>query len=181
MFANSRQFAVGFSALLVGLMEYVFSRPADSTYLGKMIGALAGDFPFRIEMFGIFGGILPEYVHAFSFALITMAIFPRAVKKVRGAICLFWLVVELFFEIGQYFGQQIAGYIPKAFDHIFMLDNLKSYFVNGTYDHLDVLAICLGITAAYITGELTTQGGKDNDSLISMQRESQDAALETGT
>ena len=177
MAVNSRQFLLGSCGLFVGLTEYVLSRPADSTYLGTAIKALAGDFPFKIDIFGILGGVLPEFVHPFSFALITMALFPEASKNARGMICLFWLVLELFFEIGQFYGSQITQYIPKIFDHLCVLGNLRSYFVNGTYDHLDVLAICLGITAAYTIGEritikeqITTKGGTANERRILEQR-----------
>ncbi|MBW2020595.1 MAG: hypothetical protein JRI58_11155 [Deltaproteobacteria bacterium] len=167
---NSNQLILGFGALVIGLVEYVVSRPADSTYLGKMIGALAGDFPFKMDIFGIFGGVVPEFVHPFSFALITMAIFPQATKKVRGMICLFWLFIELFFEVGQCCGHQIAQYIPEVFGQSSIVCSLKSYFINGTYDHLDVLAIFLGITVAYIAGEHTSKGGNDDDAFISSKR-----------
>jgi hypothetical protein len=171
MSVNSKQFLLGSCGLFVGLTEYLLSRPAESTYLGKAIKALAGDFPFKMNVFGILGGVLPEFVHPFSFALITMAIFPQASKHARGMICLFWLVLELFFEIGQFCGSQLAQYIPKVFDHLYILGSLRSYFINGTYDHLDVLAICFGITAAYVVSELITiKGGTPNERRILEQR-----------
>ena len=161
---NSKQFILGFVALLIGLVEYVLSRSTDSTYLGKMIGTLVGGFSFKMNIFGVFGGVLPEFLHPFAFALFTMALFPRASRKVRRMICLFWLAIELFFEMGQCFGQQIAQHLLKVLPHRGVVDPLTNYFLNGTFDHLDVLAICVGITAAYIVSDLTIQGGVENDS-----------------
>ena len=189
MVANSKQFVLGLCALLIGFMEYVLSRPADSTYLGKIIEALAGGFPFKINIFGIFGGVLPEFVHPFSFALITMAMLPQASKKARGMICLFWLVVDLLFEMGQCFGHQIARLMPKILPDGRVLDLLTNFFANGIYDHVDMLAICLGITAAYFIGELTIiKGGTENETQTMDQRKAnrlkkanQGPALETGS
>ena len=179
---NSKQFLLGSGALFIGLVEYILSRPTGSTYLGKIIGAHVGDFSSKMDIFGIFGGTLPDFSHAFAFALITMAIFPRAGRKLRGVICLSWLVVELFFEIGQRFGHQIAQCLLEIVPYRGVSDPLANYFVNGTYDHLDVFAICLGITVAYTVSELTMRGGMENDSPTRKQREKQrkDGWFKTG-
>ncbi|HID30383.1 MAG TPA: hypothetical protein EYP19_10315 [Desulfobacterales bacterium] len=189
MAVNPKQFLLGFCGLFVGLAEYVLSRPTDSTYLGTAIEALGGDFPFKIDIFGVLGGVLPEFVHPFSFALITMALFPQASKNARRMICLFWLVLELLFEIGQFCGNQIAQYVPRIFDHLYVLANLRSYLLNGTYDHLDVLAICLGITAAYAISErISIQGGTPNERGVlehrngnKFKKKHQGPVLETGS
>ena len=157
---NLKQFILGVVVFLLGSLEYLLHRSMDSTWDSTCLGQIIDTFmedASGINLFGMFGGVIPEFAHSFSFALITMAIFPGSSRKAKGLICFFWLFVELFFEIGQGFGRKIAGYIPGFFDQIYILDNLKSYFINGTYDHLDVLAICLGITAAYVTGQLTSQ------------------------
>lgn len=152
---NLKQFILGVVVFLLGSLEYLLNRSTDSTCLGRIVNTFR-ECASGIDLFGMFGGIIPAFAHPFSFVLITMAIFPGSGRKTKGLICIFWLFVELFFEIGQGFGRKIAGYIPEFFARIYILDNLKSYFINGTYDHLDVMAICLGIAAAYVTGQLTS-------------------------
>lgn len=147
---NTKQLFLGSVALLVGLMEYVLNRPSASTYVGKWTEAFPGEFPFKMDIFGFLGGVLPEFVHPFCFALVTIALFPEATKKLRAMTCLFWLTVELFFELGQLFGQQMSQCLSKAASHNVVIEPLRNYFLYGTYDHLDVIAICLGITTAYV-------------------------------
>ena len=185
---NFLQLILGLGALLFGLMGYMLSRPVDSTYLGSMISSFFRSLPFRINNYGIIGGVLPEFLHPFALALITMAIFPQASRKVRAMICLFWLVVDLFFEIGQCFGRQIAQSMTKILPQGGVSEILIHYFVNGTYDNLDIFAIWVGIISAFIISELLVKkGGKGDETQIFNQRRAnmfktpnQGAILETG-
>jgi hypothetical protein len=97
--------ALGFSVLLLGAVEYIFNRPPESSHLGIIIKCLAGNIP-KINLFGIFGGVMPDFAHAFAFSLFTMVLFPGAARKLRVLICLFWLAVDVIFETGQFFGHQ---------------------------------------------------------------------------
>ena len=186
--ANFLQLMLGLGALLFGLMGYILGRPVDPTYLGSMISNLFGSIPFRINNYGTIGGVLPEFLHPFALALITMALFPQASRKVRAMICLFWLVVDLFFEIGQCFGHQIAQSMTKILPQGGVSELLINYFVRGTYDNLDILAICMGIISAFIINELTiNKGGIGDETQIFKQRRTnmlktpkQGAILETG-
>ena len=185
---NFLQLILGLGALLFGLMGYMLSRPVDSTYLGSMISSFFRSLPFRINNYGIIGGVLPEFLHPFALALITMAIFPQASRKVRAMICLFWLVVDLFFEIGQCFGRQIAQSMTKILPQGGVSEILINYFVNGTYDNVDIFAIWVGIISAFIISELLVKkGGKGDETQIFNQRRAnmfktpnQGAILETG-
>ncbi|MEA1935502.1 MAG: hypothetical protein U9M96_01625, partial [Thermodesulfobacteriota bacterium] len=151
---NLKQFIIGISVFLFGSLEYLLTRPVDSTCMEKIVGWFRGGSS-GISIYGDMGGFIPEFAHPLSFALITMALFPGSSRKTRGFICFFWLCIELFFEMGQKFGSEIVLYMPSFFDRIWLLDNLRPYFMNGTYDSLDVFAIFLGIGAAYLVGELT--------------------------
>ncbi|UCG63381.1 MAG: hypothetical protein JSW12_11855, partial [Deltaproteobacteria bacterium] len=116
------------------------------------------------EVFGIFGGVVPEFVHPLAFALITMVLFPETSRRIRLMICFFWLTVDLLFEVGQYFGQQISQFLPMILPDTRVSGLLIDYFLRGTYDHLDVVAICLGVVSAFIIGELITrEGGTKNE------------------
>lgn len=77
----------------------------------------------------------------------------------RILICLFWLAIDVFFETGQYFGQQISGLINTILPPNTVAALLKGYFVNGKYDPMDILAMVLGVGTAFLIGELTTKQG----------------------
>ena len=161
---------VAVCALFLGTMEYVLSRPAHSSGLGTAILGAAGDVPWKVSIFGFLGGVIPEFIHPFSFALITMAVYPRADQKSRGIICVFWLVVEVLFELGQAFGHQISQFLGNTLPYGGIIRLLQNYFARGTYDHLDILAICLGIASAFVIGEiLTRKEGKENETQSSKQ------------
>jgi hypothetical protein len=172
--ANFIRIGLGFGALVLGFVEYIFSRPLDSFYLGKIISRHFGNFSFNVKIFGPFGGVLPEFVHPFSFALFTLALFPKAGRKLRGIICLFWLVVDLFFEIGQYYGAQLAEFMTKVLPLGYVSDLVRNYFLNGVYDHVDILAIVCGILTAFLIGEFTIKGGKENESIFHKTDDHQD-------
>lgn len=154
---NIIRIALGLGALFLGSLEYIIGRPADASHIGRIISELAGNFLFRIDIFGFLGGFLPDFIHPFSFALLTMALFPTGDRKVRGIICLFWLSIDILFEIGQFFNKQIAELMTKLFSPNAITNIFTNYFAKGTYDHLDILAICFGITAAFIIGEFTAK------------------------
>jgi hypothetical protein len=154
--------ALGCSVLLLGTAEYICNRPPESSHLGVIIKSISGNIPLKIDVFGIFSGVLPDFAHAFSFSLFTLLLFPNAVRKMRIAICLFWLVIDVFFEIGQFFGQQISGIINIILPPNPAASFLKAYFVNGTYDPMDILAIGLGAGTAFLIGESTTKGDLKN-------------------
>jgi hypothetical protein len=162
-------------ALFLGTLEYVLSRPTHSSGLGTAILGTASDFPWKVSIFGFLGGVIPEFIHPFSFALITMALYPRVDQKTRGIICVFWLVVEVLFELGQAFGHQISQFLGNTLPHGGIIRLLRNYFARGTYDHLDILAICLGIASAFIIGEiLTRKEGKENETRTSKQTKTKD-------
>ena len=150
------RFGVGFTALFIGSLEYFLSRPAESSHIGRIVNEIFGELPLKANIFGVFSGVIPDFVHPFSFSLLTMALFPLAEKKTRAAICIFWLIVDLFFEIGQGFGRNIAGFLLNIFPQSSFSKILANYFTAGTFDHFDILAIFLGIITAYIIGELTS-------------------------
>jgi len=161
---NLKQLITGIAVFLFGSLEYLLTRPVDSTCMEKIVGWFRGSSS-SVGIYGDMGGFMPEFAHPFSFALITMALFPGSGRKTRGLICFFWLFIELFFEAGQRFGNEIVSYIPSFCERIYILDNLKSYFVKGVYDPNDVLAIFLGIIAAYMTGELTSRSQSARDGI----------------
>jgi len=74
-------------------------------------------------------------------------------------ICLFWLAINAGFELGQKYSVQVAALVPDWFEGVFLLENTKSYFLHGTYCHLDMAAIILGGVFAYLFWHTTTRTG----------------------
>jgi len=151
---NSTLVFLGTGLLLFGALEYILSRPTDSTHLRSLIDCFTNIFHLRIHIYGNLGGVLPDFIHPLSFSLLTMAIFPQAQRGLRAMICLAWLSIDLLFELGQCFNTQISQLLPKILSKGHILDLLTGYFISGTYDHLDILAICLGALTAFIISEL---------------------------
>jgi len=151
--------ALGGCVLLLGTAEYIFNRPLESSHLGTVIKTFIGRIPLKLNMFGIFSGVVPDFAHAFSFSLFTLILFPGTVRKIRVVICLFWLFTDVIFEIGQLFGRQISEVIYTILPTNPVTNILKDYFVNGKYDPMDILAIGIGVGAAFLIGEITLTRG----------------------
>lgn len=137
---SAHQLLTGFSILLAGTLVYLTDRPADSVYFVERYCSDLSLYGSIEPVFGFFGGNLPGFAHAFSFSMITAGLFGKNRKDYRS-ICLFWVLVNLLFECGQAFTGIAAGLPgPSA---------VKSYFANGTFDPLDLVALTAGGLAAY--------------------------------
>ena len=166
------QVFIGLNALFIGLVIYTLHRPTGSSYLGIMIHNLMGLLPVQISMNEILGGCLPDFLHPFAFSLICMALFPHANRTIRGFICFFWLFTNILFEMGQFYGEQIGQMM--SFPSFF-----SNYFIGGTYDVLDIIAIGLGIISDFFIGEIThNTGGKEYDTKKFKKREKADSRLQ---
>jgi hypothetical protein len=154
-FINAKQFIIGSGTLILGSAVYAVGRPIGSTSLGDKILSRIEFVSDKTIDLGFLGGIIPELVHPFCFALVTIALFPKATRAARVAICLIWLAIEFFFEVGQFLGKCIISDLSNINIDCIIIEPLLRYFRCGTYDHFDMLAICLGITMAYIISELT--------------------------
>jgi len=152
---NKAQIVIGLAVLLLGTMVYFLDRPWEQTIF------VPGDlslFSLTPSVFGVMGHSLPTFAHVFAFSLLTIA-FVGGAKRAAITVCLGWFLVEAGFEIGQH--PQVAGWlsslIPQWFEHLPVLDRTASYFVYGTFDPLDILAIALGALAAYLVIQNTAR------------------------
>jgi hypothetical protein len=101
------------------------------------------------NLFGIVGESLPDFIHVFSFILLTAGI-SSCGKRGYRVICLSWLLIDSAFELGQNYLKQPIKNLPDWFDRIPILEAIKSYFIQGTFDYTDLLSIVLGTVAAYM-------------------------------
>ena len=153
---NRLQILIGVAGLIVGSLVYLIDRPPDQTYFvsfSKIDISLFNTFP---NLFGVIGNILPDFLHVFSFSLITAGLF---FCKRMGylIICLSWFFVDAGFELCQKFNTLPLRIIPDWFEGIPFLENTKNYFQRGTFDMVDLVAIAVGTGAAYFVIMVTTR------------------------
>ncbi len=151
---NKAQIVIGLAVLLLGTMVYVVDRPWEQTIF------VPGDlslFPLTPSVFGVTGHSLPTFAHVFAFSLLTIALVGGA-KRAAITVCLGWCLVEAAFELGQHLALALATAMPPWFAGLPMLNKSASYFLHGTFDPLDILAIALGALAAYFVIQRTTRG-----------------------
>ena len=149
---NKFQVLIGLACLFIGTMVYFISRSPEDVYfvhrfsfilkLHKMIHGAAPDF------FGSLGPWLPEFVHVFSFILLTAGIVACG-KRGYVIICAGWFLIDALFELGQKYSSQVIKIIPSWFSHIPILESTEGFFRKGTFDMKDMIAILAGTIAAY--------------------------------
>jgi hypothetical protein len=144
---NKLQISIGFLTLFAGLLLYLINRPSDIYFVSFIKGAENSHYWALPFLTGI-GGVLPSFLHVFSFSLLLGGLL--ACRKTGNLIiCCAWLLTNILFELGQRYPISASEVIPKWFDGMFILQNMRNYFVNGTFDLFDLLASSVGAAAAY--------------------------------
>ena len=153
---NKTQILIGAIGLLIGSLVYLIDRPPDQTYFvysSPINISLSNIIP---NLFGLIGNSLPEFIHIFSFILITAALISWQ-KRGYLIICLSWFLVDSAFELGQKFNTWPSKIIPDWFVGIPFLENTKNYFLQGTFDLIDLAAIAFGTLIAYFVISATSK------------------------
>ena len=155
---NIRQILIGVLGLLIGTLVYLVDRPPDQTYFVYSIPLHISLFKTLPNLFGPIGKSLPSFIHVFSFILLTAGIISSR-KKGFLIVCLCWFTVDCVFELGQKFNSLSLKTIPGWFSGIPILENTRNYFIHGTFDFNDLVAISVGTIAAYFVLLSTAKGG----------------------
>jgi hypothetical protein len=145
---NGVQILIGLGGLAIGTLVYLIDRPPEATYFihfSRIKVSLYGILP---NVFGVIGNSLPDFLHVFSFTLLTAGLLSWQ-KRGSLVICLGWFSIDLIFELFQKFNALPLQVIPKWFNGIPFLENTGNYFSQGTFDFLDLMAISLGTVTAY--------------------------------
>ena len=139
--------AVG--ALGIGGLVYVFDRHPETVYfLSNSLSFQSAGF----NLFGVLGHHLPSFVHVYAFILLTALVTsPYRLKPVYP--CLAWFSIDSLFELGQYdpVAQWIASLLAGGYSGLPFFENSAQYFLLGTFDVIDLVAIGAGTVAAYPT------------------------------
>lgn len=151
---NRLQVLLGILFFLIGALVYLIDRPPRNTYFFnhyKFIETMYNTIP---AFFGPLGNHLPDFIHPFSFILITAGIISCGKTGYR-AICLSWFVIDCVFEFGQKYSTQFIKFVPEWFSGIPFLEAFEIYFKKGTFDTYDLAAIFAGSVTAYFVLILT--------------------------
>jgi hypothetical protein len=154
------QLLAGTFLLLLGSLVYVIDRSPNQVYFTRFFGIQVNMFDGGTPLLGSLGLRLPAFFHVLSFSLITGAFFNSS-KGRYLIICLFWLLVNTCFELGQKYKTLAVKLTPDFFEYIPFLENTRAYFLNGTFDVYDLVAFLVGALAGYgfllITGRSDTR------------------------
>lgn len=131
--------------LVIGVIVYTADRGGAAYFLHGWTSSHG-----RLGLFGPVGNHLPTFVHSLAMILVFAAVL-RPWANLLPAIVIGWSAVECLFEIGQIspLDARIVAVLPAWHHEIPVLEASAAYFINGTYDPLDVLSIGLGAAAAY--------------------------------
>jgi len=145
---NKTQILIGTIGLLFGSLVYLIDRPPDHTYFVYSSPINISLFTTIPNIFGLIGNSLPEFIHVFSFILITAGLI-YCQKRGFLIICLSWFLIDSAFEVSQKFNDLALKIIPDWFAGIPFLENTQNYFLQGTFDVIDLGAIVFGTVIAY--------------------------------
>ena len=153
---NRTQILVGILSLFFGSLVYFYDRSPFHTYFLSKLGANFYIFSNSHKLFGSIGNNLPSFIHPFSFSLITAGVMSPN-KTFFFPICTFWFLVNCAFEFGQKFDSVVLQILPDRLLHIPFCKISALYFYRGTFDFLDVAAICLGSLTGYLVLVFTSE------------------------
>ena len=157
---NKKQILIGTVFFLIGVLVYITDRSPESTYFVKNTCMRLSFFNTFPNLFGPVGNNLPGFIHVFSFVLITSGLL-NCGKKGSFIVCLFWTGVNILFEIGQGCSSWFVKFVPDWFSSIPFLENTQNYFIKGTFDIIDIVAILVGAVAALLIVSVTVESKKD--------------------
>lgn len=149
------QAAVGTLVLALGVLVYLFDRPAEQlAYLSAINSS-----DLTPAVFGVVGGSLPTFAHTFGFSLLTAAWVGGGDRAGLWA-CLVWFGIDAAFEFGQQarVAEHLVEFIPGWFESLPVLAQADSYFLSGTFDVWDLTSIAIGAAAAYLIAVRTVTG-----------------------
>lgn len=149
---NIRQFIIGFAVLIFGLGFYILFR--DQTYITHQLSIESIQLPHHAG--GVVWDGLPSFVHVFSFSMITASLI-KAYKFRYFIVCAIWLIINCLFEFSQKYKVLAIGITPSWFESIPFLENTKNFFINGTFDVMDIFSIFAGTVTAFCLMTITSQ------------------------
>jgi hypothetical protein len=157
--ANRTELSIGFLGLSIGVLFYFVGRPKGATYFQSKLPHVDRMFPYIPDLLGRVTGSFPSFMHPFSFSLIGMGLISQT-RRSRILVCSIFLILNLFFEMGQRYKEIVADVTPDWVGTLPVLMNMKQYFLKGTFAISDVVAACLGSATALMVTEIMSKQSK---------------------
>lgn len=135
----------GFLFIASGTMIYIFSRE-NLPYLLSLV-----DPGYKIYLPDLIKYSFPSFFHCGGMILISYP-FMDSKKSSIFIISIFWVSIEIFFELGQKFKGIICSFFSnKGFSP------LNDYFYNGTFDYNDIMASIAGAVIAIVLIQISSK------------------------
>lgn len=146
------------SSIGMGYFVYLFGRPGPAIY------AIPNTLEQWTQFFPVLGeisGQLPAFFHTYAFILLTFIVLGKHFRHRLFVSIALWVSLESLFEIGQHpiVSNALVRVIPDWFGQSPILNITTSYFQQGTFDPLDLLAIVLASIATVLTIRATNEKG----------------------
>ena len=144
-------------AMLIALGTYLFAR----VYPPAILAPLSATNISPVDALA-FWDWAPSFLYSFSLCLLIGCVVQTS--KLATQHCVIWILLTLILEISQY--PSLATQIVKSFENIVPETGwivLAPYWVNGTFDPLDILATVAG-GGLSLTIIIFLQRGKVSDS-----------------
>ncbi len=138
------------ASLCMGYVLYFVGRP------GSPIFALPANLDSWNSVHTLvaeFSGQLPSFLHTYAFILLTFLVLGTSSRFNLHLSIALWSIVEILFETGQHilFKSSFIDMIPAWFELVPVLNSTTHYFLYGTFDPLDLLAIAIASVFALLT------------------------------
>lgn len=146
-------FSIACVSLCTGYVVYFLGRP------GPVIVAIPDHFDQWISVQPLvaeFSGQLPSFLHTYAFIMLIYLVLGTSSKLNLYLSISLWAMVETLFELGQHdsFNEAIINNLPGWFERTPVLDISDNFFLYGTFDPLDLLAIAIASVCAWLTVQL---------------------------
>ncbi|MDH3672702.1 MAG: hypothetical protein OES46_16345 [Gammaproteobacteria bacterium] len=160
MNVNVTSAVIGVAVLATGALVYVVDRAPELS----LVGSTVSFFHLKLTAFGAIGQNLPSFAHVFAFSLLTIALLGGG-RRAAIAVCSGWLFVNAAFELGQHptIATKLAHLTPTWFEGIPILHRTNDFFLAGTFDAFDLVAMALGALTAYWVMQRTQLRGTNHD------------------
>jgi len=158
---NKKQLLLGILFLLLGTMVYLVDRPIGSTHFLYKYRSIQTFFHQVPPLYGKIGMFAPEFFHPLALSLISMSLISS--KKSKMMTCFVWFSIDSVFELGQKFGVELVEYLPKWFVTLPIIKDFIDFFVHGTFDPYDLMAIGFGSSVAFFILILGSRKGGNNE------------------
>lgn len=143
---NLRMLGAAVVCLLLGSLVYLLVRAEPVWFV-----PLALHRPLALpQWLYTIAGSLPAAVHVIALSLATAALLRPRSASVALAIGCAWALINIAFEVGQHpdLSPRLVAALPAQFDELWLLDPLRRYFTEGSFDFLDIFAAVAGAVGA---------------------------------